>query len=189
MSKKKLLAAGIGSAAVIVGVGIGLGSSGNHKTPAASSIKVVASQFPTDPDGMTCVSLNTSGYCPGDGPASASASPDVTSAPATPAWTTSQTQAVDSAMGYLSDGQGFSKYSLTRQLTSQYGGGFSYSDADFAINFLHPDWYAQAVDAAKGYLSDGEGFSQASLLQQLTSQYGNGFTEGQAAYAVRVTMG
>ena len=42
----------------------------------------------------------------------------------------------------------------------------------------------QAVDAAKGYLSMGSGFSQESLLQQLTSSAGNGFTETQAEYAV-----
>jgi hypothetical protein len=33
----------------------------------------------------------------------------------------------------------------------------------------------QAVDAAEGYLSDGQGFSDQGLLGQLTSSSGNGF--------------
>jgi hypothetical protein len=32
-------------------------------------------------------------------------------------------------------------------------------------------------------MSLGEGFSRASLIQQLTSSYGSGFTEAQAEYA------
>lgn len=105
-------------------------------------------------------------------------------APATPALTVSQQQAVTAAQGYLSDGQGFSDESLTGQLTSTYGSGFSQADAAFAISYLHPDWYTQAVDAAKGYMALG-GFSYDSLVAQLTSSYGNGFTYGQAAYAAR----
>lgn len=105
-----------------------------------------------------------------------------TAAPTTPAMTVSEQQAVDSAQGYLSDGEGFSYNSLLGQLTSQYGGQFSQSDAKFAINYLHPDWDAQAVDAAKGYMQMG-GFSRDSLIAQLTSSYGNGFTYDQAVYA------
>lgn len=41
----------------------------------------------------------------------------------------------------------------------------------------------QAVDAAQGYLSMGQGFSYQGLLQQLTSIAGSGFTEAQAEYA------
>ena len=55
-------------------------------------------------------------------------------------------------------------------------------DAQFAINYLKPDWNAQAVDSAKGYMQMG-GFSHASLMEQLTS-LGEGFTEAQAEYAV-----
>lgn len=40
----------------------------------------------------------------------------------------------------------------------------------------------QAVDAAKGYMQMG-GFSRASLIEQLTSSAGNGFTQAQAEYA------
>ena len=92
-------------------------------------------------------------------------------------------QAVDAAQSYLSLGSGFSQYSLTRQLTSSYGSGFSQADAQFAISYLKPDWDAQAVEAAKGYMKMG-GFSASSLTQQLTSDYGDGFTQAQAAYAV-----
>jgi hypothetical protein len=40
------------------------------------------------------------------------------------------------------------------------------------------------VLAAKGYLKMG-GFSHASLVQQLTSAYGNKFTAAQAEYAAQ----
>jgi hypothetical protein len=103
--------------------------------------------------------------------------------------TSSQQQAVIAAQGYLSDGQGFSEQGLLQQLTSSYGSGFTQSDARFAISYLHPDWDQQAVTAAKGYLSDGQGFSRQELLNQLTSPYGSGFTQAQADYAVSQTMG
>ena len=102
---------------------------------------------------------------------------------APPAISNSEQQAIDAAQGYLSMGSGFSQESLLQQLTSSYGSGFSQADAQFAINYLNPNWDAQAVDAAKGYMQMG-GFSAASLTQQLTSDAGNGFTEAQAEYAV-----
>jgi hypothetical protein len=97
-------------------------------------------------------------------------------------------QAVDSATGYLSEGQGFSEQGLLRQLTTTAGEGFTEAQAEYAISSLHPDWDAQAVDAAKGYLGDGQGFSRSSLIQQLTSSYGDGFTEAQAEYGVNKVM-
>jgi hypothetical protein len=103
--------------------------------------------------------------------------------------TVSQQQAVDAAQQYLASDEGFSYEGLLQQLTSSAGNGFSQSDAKFAINHLSPvNWDQQAVEAAKGYLTEG-GFSQSSLLQQLTSSYGSGFTEAQAEYAVNKTMG
>lgn len=116
-------------------------------------------------------------------PASAPSAP-ASSAPAAPSMTVAQQQAVDAAQEYLSMGSGFSYESLLSQLTSSSGDGFSQADAKFAINYLHPDWDAQAVDAAKGYMAMG-GFSAASLEQQLTSSYGDGFTTSQAEYAVK----
>lgn len=103
--------------------------------------------------------------------------------PASPAMTASQQQAVTAAQNYLDLGTGFSYKGLLQQLTSGYGSGFSQADAKFAIRYLHPDWNAQAVEAAKGYMQLGTGFSRSSLIEQLTSSYGSGFTEAQAEYA------
>ncbi|MGN6760211.1 MAG: Ltp family lipoprotein [Leifsonia sp.] len=112
------------------------------------------------------------------------AAPSTPTPPAAPALTAAQQQAVFAARGYLSDGQGFSYQGLLDQLTSTYGNGFSLPDATVAVNSLNPDWNAQALLAAKSYMSDGQGFSHDSLLDQLTSAYGNKFTPEQAAYAV-----
>ena len=97
-------------------------------------------------------------------------------------------QAVQSAQGYLTGGEGFSYQGLLQQLTSSAGSGFTQAQAEYAINKLNPDWDMQAVEAAKGYLTQG-GFSQSSLLQQLTSSAGSGFTQAQGEYAVSKTMG
>lgn len=105
-------------------------------------------------------------------------------APSGPVLSVAQQQAVVAATGYLSDGQGFSYQGLIDQLSSPYGNSFSVADATAAVNALNPDWNAQAVIAAKGYLSSGMGFSHASLVDQLTSAYGNKFTPEQAEYAV-----
>ena|SRR5579859_667124 len=98
------------------------------------------------------------------------------------AMTTSQEQAVTAAQEYLDNGTGFSRQSLIAQLTSPYGNQFTRADAVFAVNTLDPNWNAQAVDAARGYLQMG-GFSRQSLIAQLTSPYGNQFTEPQATQA------
>jgi hypothetical protein len=45
------------------------------------------------------------------------------------------------------------------------------------------NWDEQALDCAKAYMSDGQGFSREGLIQQLTSSYGDQFTEAQAVYA------
>jgi Host cell surface-exposed lipoprotein len=118
----------------------------------------------------------------------APAAAPIQQAPSTPSMTPSQQQAVQAAQGYLSDGEGFSAYSLNQQLTSSFGDGFSQADSQFAINYLNPNWDTQAVEAAQGYVNDGEGFSQAGLTQQLTSTYGDGFTNAQADYAVSQVM-
>jgi hypothetical protein len=94
-------------------------------------------------------------------------------------------QAMIAARGYLKIGIGFSKLSLIDQLTSKYGNGFSKKSARAAIDYLKPNWKAQAVVAAKGYLKSGIGFSRSSLIDQLTSRYGNRFTVSQAKYAAK----
>ena len=58
------------------------------------------------------------------------------------------------------------------------------ADATWAVNNSGADWNAQAVIAAKGYLSDGQGFSRQGLIDQLTSPYGGQFTYAQAVYGV-----
>jgi Host cell surface-exposed lipoprotein len=129
----------------------------------------------------THVTLTVATVTPGGTPsATATSAP---AAPAAPAMTTAQQQAVEAAQGYLSMGSGFSQESLIKQLTSSYGSGFAQADAQFAVNYLNPNWDAQAVEAAQGYMQMG-GFSASSLTQQLTSDYGDGFTQAQAEYAV-----
>jgi hypothetical protein len=93
-------------------------------------------------------------------------------------------QAVDSAQSYLALEQGFSRAGLIQQLTSSSGAGFTAANAQFAIDYLKPDWDAQAVLSAKSYLALGQGFSRAGLIQQLTSSSGAGFTQAQAEYAI-----
>jgi hypothetical protein len=114
----------------------------------------------------------------------ASTAPSAPAAPASPAMTTAQEQAVDSAQSYLTEGQGFSEQGLLNQLTSSYGSGFAEPDAEFAIHYLNPNWDQQAVDSAQSYLTEGQGFSEQGLIQQLTSSAGAGFTLSQAEYAI-----
>ncbi len=156
--------------AVIFGIIGAVGSHSSSNTPAASA------------SASSSIPVSTSTAVP-TGTMSAPATP-ASSAPAGPSTTTAQQQAVDAAEGYLSEGQGFSEQGLLSQLTSSAGNGFSKSDAEFAINYQHPNWDQQAVDAAKGYLGVGQGFSEQGLLSQLTSSAGSGFTQAQAEYAI-----
>lgn len=165
-----------------LGTGAAIGSGGNQTKIVTRTVAepAVTQTVP----GPTVTVTKTKRPAPASAPAVAPSS----AAPSTPtqssaSMTASQQQAVDAAQSYLSLGSGFSDEGLLQQLTSSAGSGFSKSDAEFAINYLHPDWDAQAVEAAKGYLQLG-GFSHASLLQQLTSSAGSGFTEAQAEYAV-----
>jgi len=106
---------------------------------------------------------------------------------AEPVWAYSMTgpqkNAVRSAKQYLSM-QGFSQDGLIHQLSSDYGSGYSVSDATIAVDSLNIDWYNQAVRSAKQYLRM-QGFSCKGLIQQLSSSYGSNYTVGQAAYGAR----
>jgi hypothetical protein len=108
-----------------------------------------------------------------------------TTPPPAPQYTAGEQQALDAAEGYLSDGQGFSKAGLISQLHSLDGNGFSRHLAEFAVSHVHVNWRDQAVIAAKGYMSDGEGFSYEGLVQQLDSPDGSQFTQAQAEYAAK----
>jgi Host cell surface-exposed lipoprotein len=167
-------------------------TSSSSPQPTRSASAVAHSSAPKsvlDPSGYACAALGASGYCPRPAAAptiteTASAATVVTpTATTAPAITNAEQQAVESAQSYLDMGSGFSEAGLLQQLTSSYGAGFSTADAQFAINYIKPNWDTQAVLSAKGYMAMG-GFSRESLIQQLTSSYGAGFTEAQAKYAV-----
>lgn len=104
-----------------------------------------------------------------------------------PTWANSltgpQKNAVRSAQQYLSL-QGFSRSGLIEQLSSEYGGGYSVSDATAAVDSMNLDWNKQAVRSAKQYL-DLQGFSCNGLIEQLSSSYGSGYTHSQATYGAR----
>lgn len=109
--------------------------------------------------------------------------PAAVPASSAPAGTASQVQALAAAEGYLGDGQGFSRQGLIDQLDSASGNNFSVADATWAVDHSDANWDDQAVDCAKGYMSDGQGFSREGLIEQMTSAFGNKFTEAQAEQA------
>ena len=133
------------------------------------------------PPATTAAPAGAVSSAPKSAPASSAQAP----APANtePAGTVSELQALTSAEGYLSDGMGFSRQGLIDQLDSSFGNGFSVADATWGVDHSDANWNDQAVECAKGYMSDGQGFSRSGLIQQMTSDFGNKFTEAQAEYA------
>jgi hypothetical protein len=117
------------------------------------------------------------------------APPSSPAPPPAPVFTAAQQQVLDSAQGYLTDGQGFSKAGLMKQLTSSFGEGFSRKLAKFALANLAVNWNHQAVLSARGYVQSGQGFSYTGLVQQLESPYGEQFTPGQAQHGASVALG
>jgi len=99
-----------------------------------------------------------------------------------PKLTLGQENAIRSATQYL-DVMPFSRAGLIQQLSSEYGSGFAAEDAEFAVATLEQsgqvDWNAEAAEAAQSYL-DVMSFSRDGLYDQLTSEYGAGFTPDQA---------
>lgn len=159
---------------VIVGLSVAACSSAGSSSPAAAPVS----------SAPVAAAPASSSAAPVAAASSSAAPVTTTAAPSAPAMSGAEQQAVESAQNYLNLGSGFSAESLFQQLTSSDGSGFTAANANFAISYLKPDWDAQAVEAAKGYLSLGTGFSHDGLIQQLTSDDGNGFTEAQAEYAV-----
>jgi hypothetical protein len=175
-ARHKVLSGLIAVAAIVI-IAAAASSSNNPSKPTASTTNAA--------NRTAAASSTTAAGSPASPTAAVSASgPNSPAAPVSPPMTASQQQAVDAAQSYLSEGQGFSRQGLLQQLTSNNGNGFSNTDAEFAISDLNPDWDQQAVDAAQSYLSEGQGFSQQGLLQQLTSSSGAGFTEAQAEHAI-----
>lgn len=133
---------------------------------------------------IAVIASHSSGNSPSAGQPQPAA-PAASSAPADtrPAGSTSELQALAAAETYLGDGQGFSRQGLIDQLDSSFGNSFSVADATWGVDHSDANWNDQAVDCAKAYMSDGQGFSRQGLVQQMTSAYGNKFTEAQAEYA------
>lgn len=108
---------------------------------------------------------------------------------AAPAWaqtlTGPQENAVRSANQYLNM-SGFSRSGLIQQLSSDYGDGYSVSDATIAVDSLNINWNKQAERSAREYLRM-QGFSCKGLIDQLSSSYGDGYTERQATYGAQQT--
>ena len=106
--------------------------------------------------------------------------------PDKPEMTMAQENAYGSAKDYIDNGA-FSKQGLLQQLTSDSGEGFTEKQARYAIKLIEKNgevnWKEEAVESAREYL-DNDSFSKQGLFEQLTSEYGEGFTEKQARYAV-----
>jgi hypothetical protein len=98
-----------------------------------------------------------------------------------------QRNAVDSAQSYL-EFKGFSKQGLIDQLSSDYGDQYKKSDAVKAVEWLEDNdqvnWNDEAVQSAESYL-EFKSFSCEGLIDQLSSDYGDQFTEKQARYGAK----
>lgn len=96
-------------------------------------------------------------------------------------------QAVLEAENYL-DYSSFSRAGLIQQLSSEYGSEFTEEQAEKAVTYLEEeglvDWFEQAVLEAENYL-EYTSFSRSGLIEQLSSEYGSGFTYEQAEYAAQ----
>lgn len=93
-----------------------------------------------------------------------------------PALTLAQQNAVDSAQRYL-DFAGFSRTGLIGQLEFE---GFATEDATWAVDYLAPDWNAEAAESAQNYL-DFTSFSRQGLIDQLVFE---GYTPAEAEAGV-----
>ena len=174
----------VGFLAIVIGV---VSANSHHSSTLAASATTQAAPPAQAAQSAPAAPPATTAAAP---PATAVAASAVSIAPASsapantePAGTTSELQALAAAEDYLGDGQGFSQQGLIDQLDSSFGNSFSVADATWGVDHSDANWDDQAVDCAKGYMSDGQGFSRQGLIQQMTSAYGNKFTEAQAEYA------
>lgn len=87
-----------------------------------------------------------------------------------------QEQAVAKGEQYLRM-MGFSRTGLVEQLEFE---GFSAEDANFAADYINPDWNTEASEKAKSYL-EMMTFSRQGLIDQLIFE---GFTPEQAEHGV-----
>lgn len=76
-----------------------------------------------------------------------------------------------------------SKQRIYKQLTSEYGEGFTAEEAQYAIDNIKANWNANALEKAKSY-QDTMSMSKQRIYDQLTSEYGEEFTAEEAQYAI-----
>ena len=175
-------------ALIVIGAAHGSASHSKATTVASDAsvppVSIPATPAPTTDPSTTSTPTPVSTPAPAPAPKPKAKPKPKPAPPAAPQPTAGQANALQSAQGYLSDGQGFSREGLIQQLSSSAGEGFGMADSTWAVDHANADWNQQAVESAQGYMSDGQGFSRSGLMDQLTSSYGEGFTEAQAAYAV-----
>ena len=76
-----------------------------------------------------------------------------------------------------------SKKRIYKQLTSEYGEGFTAAEAQYAIDNIKADWNANALAPAKNY-HETMSISNSAIYKQLISEYGEEFTKDEAQYAI-----
>lgn len=144
----------LGAVAAIASIGmtLGLGALGNEVARVAEESSVTAPAPETTEEEAT---------------------PEVAEEPASDL-TVSQENAVRKAESYLAVTP-FSRSGLIKQLEFEQ---FSTADAEFAVDYISPDWNEQAAKKAKDYL-EVTAFSRDGLITQLEFE---GFTPEQAAF-------
>ncbi len=144
-------------------------------------LALIAGCTPKDKAAKTPSATPTTSQTTTSAPATTSRPRPTPPAATKPSLTLAQEQAIGSAKSYL-ELSGFSRNGLIKQLSSNYGEGYSKADAVFAVDYLRVNWNEQAVRSAKAYLEMTH-FSRAGLIQQLSSAYGDEYTLAQATYA------
>lgn len=76
-----------------------------------------------------------------------------------------------------------SKRRIYDQLSSEHGEKFSEEAAQYAVDNLEADWFANALAKAKSYQSSMS-MSPEAIRDQLTSVHGEKFTQEEADYAI-----
>ena len=76
-----------------------------------------------------------------------------------------------------------SKRRIYDQLSSEHGEKFSEEAAQYAVDNLEADWFANALAKAKSYQSSMS-MSPEAIRDQLTSDFGEKFTQEEADYAI-----
>lgn len=96
--------------------------------------------------------------------------------------TTEEKNALKKAESY-SEIMHMSQKGIYKQLTSEYGEGFTKEAAQYAIDNIKADWNKNALEKAKTY-QDTMHMSKKAIYKQLISEYGEQFTKSQAQYAI-----